>query len=343
VTRLALRRVGPTLLSILITAAAFGILLSQVDEAELLDAIRTMAAGPVVVFLVLHAVGVAARALRFWILLGRSLSYWLLVGITLARGLFVDLLPARLGELSLVYLLTTRGRRPLEEGLATLAIVVLLDLLVIAPLLLVAAVVVGGSNVELPLGWLLAGATVFAGAAWVALRWLAPTVRWVATRLRSRAASSRRARLAERLRLASEYLATGNAGPRVRAALGLSVLIRLCKFGGYYFLVLGILSHYGFRASLTGFFTVLLGASAAELAAALPVHGIAGFGTYEAAWALAFVGLGFSREEAIVSGVLAHALSQGVEYLVGGIALLVLTRGQPGPAMRQSGNQAPPG
>ncbi|HAK56071.1 MAG: hypothetical protein QF463_01365 [Vicinamibacterales bacterium] len=82
----------------------------------------------------------------------------------------------------------------------------------------------------------------------------------------------------------------------------------------------------GYTAAGLGFFRVFLGVVSAELAAALPVHGIAGFGTFEAAWAMAFSQLGFSREEAIVSGILAHAVSQVVEYCLGGCALLYVMR-----------------
>jgi uncharacterized membrane protein YbhN (UPF0104 family) len=71
---------------------------------------------------------------------------------------------------------------------------------------------------------------------------------------------------------------------------------------------------------------VFLGAVAAELAAALPIHGFAGFGTFEAAWAVSFVQLGFSQEHAIISGILAHSMSQVFEYSMGAIALLWLTR-----------------
>jgi uncharacterized membrane protein YbhN (UPF0104 family) len=321
-----LKGVAPTLLSAGITAAAFWFLFRQIDAGDLLTTLRELAWTPVVGFVVLHFVGVAARALRFWILLGRGLSYWLLIGITLVRGFFVDLLPARLGELSLVYLMTRAGRR-VEEALAILLIVVLLDLFVIAPLLLVAILVVRESAAALPTFWLLVAATGFAAIAWLFLRFLAPAVRWMAGQLHARSRSLRWRGLAERLRLVGTYLDAGEADARLRWAILLSLVIRLAKFGAYYLLVLGILARYGVTASVTGFFTVFLGASAAELGAALPIHGLAGFGTYEAAWAIAFEGLGFPREQAIVSGVLAHGLSQALEYLVGGIALVVLLRG----------------
>ena len=59
----------------------------------------------------------------------------------MARNLFVDLLPARLGELSYVYLLTKRAGRPAEDGLASLFLAVLFDLIALVPLLILAILV----------------------------------------------------------------------------------------------------------------------------------------------------------------------------------------------------------
>jgi uncharacterized membrane protein YbhN (UPF0104 family) len=113
-----------------------------------------------------------------------------------------------------------------------------------------------------------------------------------------------------------------------------SMVVRLCKFGSYFFLVLAIMGPLGYTVGGLGFFRVFLGVVSAELAAALPIHGIAGFGTYEAAWAFSFTQLGFSTEHAIMTGILAHAVSQVVEYSLGVVALFYVMR--PGEGERTS-------
>ncbi len=110
------------------------------------------------------------------------------------------------------------------------------------------------------------------------------------------------------------------------SVLATSVLVRLCKFASYYFLFLAVMAPYGYTMASVGFFRVFLGVVGAELSAALPIHGIAGFGTYESVWAFTFTRLGFNREHAIISGILAHGLSQVVEYAMGGVALMWLMR-----------------
>ena len=108
--------------------------------------------------------------------------------------------------------------------------------------------------------------------------------------------------------------------------LVVSTAVRLCKFGSYYFLVLAIMEPLGYAIDEIGFFRVFLGVVSAELAAALPIYGIGGFGTFELAWSFSFSQLGFSSEHAVISGILAHAVAQAVEYTLGIGALLYVMR-----------------
>ena len=64
----------------------------------------------------------------------------------------------------------------------------------------------------------------------------------------------------------------------------------------------------------------------AELSATLPIHSLAGFGTYEAAWTLAFTQLGLPTEIAVLSGFATHLLSQIHDYGLGLLAFLWIMR-----------------
>ena len=97
--------------SLALTAGLFAYLLSDVELRTVLSTAKNLAPAPLAWFGVLLVGSIAARALRFWILLGRTVPFKLVAGFTLVRNLFVDLLPARLGELSLVYLVVKRGGR----------------------------------------------------------------------------------------------------------------------------------------------------------------------------------------------------------------------------------------
>ena len=315
----------PWMLSLALTIGLFWFLLSQIDPAQLLETARSMSPGHVAAFVTLLLAGVGARAVRFWLLLDRAVPLPLLGGIVMARNLFIDLLPARLGELSYVYLVTARARRPLGDAVASLFLAIVFDVIALAPLLLLAVLVVGGDaaiSTPLLVGAALALALVGVGLIKIGV----PMGGWIADRLGAGQPSGWRATVAD---LASKTVAAMRDVDRRRIfgpLLAVSMVVRLCKFGSYYFLVLAIMMPLGYTLEGLGFFRVFLGVLSAELAAALPVHGIAGFGTFEAAWALSFSQLGFSTEDAITSGILAHAVSQMVEYSLGGLALLMVLR-----------------
>ena len=315
----------PWLISLAVTGGIFWYLFSQIDPAGLIDTARSMTPRYLGAFVALLLTGAVARAVRFWLLLDRTAPLRLLVLIVMARNLFVDLLPARLGELSYVYLLSERGGRPAEDGLASLFLAVLFDLVALAPLLILAILVVGGDGtISVPV---LAGAAVSLGVlAFAAMRVAAPIGTWVAGWIAPDGTVPWRAKAAQLIQRTVEALRDVQGRQIFGRVLLVSMVVRICKFGSYYFLVLAIMTPLGYTIGGLGFFRVFLGVVSAELAAALPIHGIAGFGTFEAAWALSFSQLGFSTEHAIMSGILAHATSQVVEYSLGICALLYVMR-----------------
>lgn len=331
-----MRRWRPWFISLALTGGLYWVLLSQIDIGDLLPTAQAMTPRYLGYFVVLLMAGVVARAVRFWLLLGQAVPLTLLVPIVMVRNVFVDLLPARVGEISYVYLLSTRAGVPAEQGLATLFLSVLFDVVALAPLLLIAAVVVGSSGgIPIPV---LAGAALGLGiAAYAMMRAAVPLGSWVGAWLRQRsqpspdhespaASLSWRSRAAVLVEHTTEALGVV-ARRRIFGRVWLvSLVVRLCKFGSYYFLVLASMDPLGYSVAEVGFFRVFLGIVSAELAAALPIHGIAGFGTFEAAWALSFTQLGFSAADATITGILTHVVSQVVEYSVGALALVYVLR-----------------
>ena len=326
----------PWLISLVVTGGLYWWLLAQIDTRELVDTARSMTPRYLGAFVILLVGGVGARAVRFWLLLGRATPLGLLAPIVMVRNLFVDLLPARIGELSYVYLLSTRAGQPPENGLASLFLSVLFDLVALAPLLLVAALAVGSAG-TLPLPILGAAAIVLGSIAYGAMRAAAPLGEWVIGWLpaaETAGAGSETGSVTTTWRARTVPLVRKTVGAlrevERRRVFGrvmlVSMVVRICKFGSYYFLVLASMDPLGYSIGDVGFFQVFLGIVSAELAAALPIHGIAGFGTFEAAWALSFSQLGFSVEDATTTGILTHFVSQLVEYGLGGVALFYILR-----------------
>jgi uncharacterized membrane protein YbhN (UPF0104 family) len=162
---------------------------------------------------------------------------------------------------------------------------------------------------------------VFAVASVGAFLLLAPSLR-LAARILS--GVSRLAPVASRLESTSAEIERTEKGGRTALLMLVSFVIRVIKFGSYWTLLLAVLHERGFGPAELPFWRVFLGVTGAELSATLPIHGIAGFGTYEAAWTLGFTHLGLDRETAILSGFATHLLSQIFEYAIGAAALVVI-------------------
>jgi uncharacterized membrane protein YbhN (UPF0104 family) len=309
--------------SAVITGALLTYLLRGIDGARIVQTALNASPGPFVAFLGLLTAGVFARATRFWILLGRTLPFRVVLGITLVRNLLVDLLPARLGELSYVYLVTTKGQRPLEDGVSSFAVAFLLDLVALSPLVLAALLVVGGGS--LVPAWIAWTSSLALGGVGVLAVFIAgPASRMIGHWLAAPRPAPWRSMAAARLSSLGDRFDQAKRNQVLVPALVLSLAVRLCKYGSAYCLVLSLLMPMGYSMSELGVFRIFLGSVAAEVAASLPIHGLAGFGTYEAAWTLTLEELGYPRDHAVISGLLGHAITQGIEYVVGGVALIWL-------------------
>ncbi len=309
--------------SVAITAALLAYLFRDISLSRIVETARAAEPGPFAAFLVIFAAGILLRATRFWVLLGRAVPFHLVLAITAVRNLLVDLLPARLGELSYVYLVTTRAGRPIEDGVATMAIAFLLDLVALAPLVLAALLIIGSGEGVSPAVAVAASVGLAAVGATVVL-FAGPIARRAAEGIAAWSSWSRAISVSAWLRALADRFDTARRNGVLVPAFVLSIFVRLAKYGSAYCLVLSLLLPFGYRLEELGVSRIFLGSVAGELAAALPIHGLAGFGTYEAAWALTLEGLGYPREHAVVSGLLAHAITQGIEYVLGGVAILWL-------------------
>jgi hypothetical protein len=259
------------------------------------------------------------RALRYRLLLGRPVPFWPLVLVTAVRNMAVDLLPGRAGAAaSYLYLVTARLGLPLEAGVASFAASFILDTLALAPLLVLALLAVGSA--PLPPAILAGGSLVVlagsAGALWL----LAPLLR-VAGVVAGRVPAL--GRLAPLLLGAAAEVDTLERARTLVPALGLSLVLRLAKYGAYYCLLQALLVSQGRAWGSLNFVRVFLSVAGAELAASLPLPTVASLGPYEAAGAAGFAfWLGLSRELATLAATAFHGLSQVHDYGLGLLAFL---------------------
>ncbi len=306
--------------SALVTILVFSYLFSRITWDQVAGLIAGLDRRWVGVFFMLSISQHLVRTWRYRLLLraaGQTIRFGALFVVVLVRSFCVDLLPARSGELVYVYLLKARMGVELGAATASFALAFLFDIVVLGPMVLLAALSVASPALPgyaLPLaGLILFGGSVAAVLLLpfclrLAFRFLPPRFR----RLRRLVASVHRQ--VGRARRMGVY------GP----VLVLSVLVRFLKYGSLYVLLYALLKPGGILLEQIPFPTVFLGFCAAEMAASLPASGIAGFGAYEGAWVLAFRLLGFSETLAGVTAVSHHLLTQVYGYALGLVALTAL-------------------
>jgi uncharacterized membrane protein YbhN (UPF0104 family) len=312
------------------------------DPRALVPLVRAISLPGLVAYVAISAVGLVLRAWRYRLLLGRAVALWPLVLITAVRNMAVDLVPARAGAAaSYLYLVTSRLGLPLEAGVASFALSFILDTLALAPLLVLALLVVG--NAPLPPAVLVGGSLVILLGSVAALWVLAPILR-LAARVASRLPVAAR-RLDPLLRAAATEVEQRERARTLLPALGLSLLLRLTKYGAYYFLLLALLASRAEPGLQLTFLRVFLSIAGAELAASLPLPTIMSVGPYEAAGAAGFAfWLGVPPELATLAVTAFHGLSQVHDYGLGLLALVWIMARRPRPPADSGpgGATAPP-
>ncbi len=312
-----------TILSILITVGVMGYLFRIVSVRDVISTIKNMEVSPFLCFIILSFWGTFFRTWRYLLLLnvcGVKVPAITMFLVTIVRNFFSDLLPARIGTLSYVYILTNRLGVALERALSSFAIAFIFDIIVIIPLLLISLCSIGWETFG-KFQLLVSGSLGILIILLVVLRYL-PELFRITARICQRFPFLKRGRDGlDKTSLQIEEIK--NSGVYHRVFI-LSVFVRLCKYAQLYFLLLALLSASGYGWKEIGFGRFFLGACGAEFSASLPVSGIAGFGAYEGTWAIIFTILGFPRKLAITTGISHHLITQVWGYSLGVICLAVL-------------------
>ena len=284
-------------------------------------------------YLLLYGAAITFRAvmqaLRYGLLL-RTMEpaapgFFHLLLVAISRNMFVDMLPARLGELSYVAMLNRGHAVGMASCLSSLAISFTFDLG--ALVILIAGIVLyqlAAHGLQLWIvGTLLMVGLVFA----LLLLLLFPGLRGMARLLDRRFGGlpGRTGRLVARLRSFLQETVTvlrrtreaGIAGRLVLLSLG----VRIGKYLAFYSLFLGTVAVH-FPLVDRHPVSALIALISAEAGTSLPAPSFMGFGAYEAAGMLAMVALGTDRAASLIIMLCLHVLSQIIDYGMGGLALI---------------------
>jgi len=116
-----------------------GVLLYQIDFQGLVLQILSVPVGLLLLGAALYLVKSAVRGFRFWRINAPTGSgYWRMLRLTLATSLASQLLPLKMGELAYVYIVKKEFQSTIPQGLSTLIIIRIFDMLSVALLFVVA-------------------------------------------------------------------------------------------------------------------------------------------------------------------------------------------------------------
>lgn len=323
ITRFTLQSLISATLSLGLLALLLHIVARSGDEVNLsmvFEAIKGIPLDIILIYIFLVVGNMVLRTFRYRVILAgtanQKLSFPFLFVITGVRNMVVDLLPARLGELVFVSMLKRSFNTPISNGMATLALSLMLDAFILIPLFLIIGLFPLASadfrEGALPVATLLGLVLILI----IFILW--PFGHFCLKKICLI--------LGEKNlfgRITKFLLEISNALNRCRKAsilaktLMLTIAIRVLKYGSLYLLFDAIVSIVKFESLDSELLDVVVALVASEAGASLPVPTIMSFGTYEAGGAAALVLLGYSIGAAVIVLLSVHIASQIVDYLIG--------------------------
>lgn len=318
-------------LSALLSAVLLGLLFSQIEIKDLIGILRRISVPGLVLYAAVALAGAGLRAWRYKIFLSPSPISWPnLLMATFIRNSFVDLLPARLGSLTFIYVLNRRLKFSFEAATSAFVASFVYDFLTLSPFVGAALIIAGlGQSVISSPALLVTAAAFF--LIWLLILWKLAACFAVFVRLcgflaraLNLAGNARIGKAIRKLDAVTLSLRRIQDKKRNLHIFTLSLFVRAAKYASVYILLWALLKSQGPAWAYFGFWKFILGITGAELTSALPIKGIAGFGTWESAWALAFQLMNLEPRLAVISGIGVHLLTNIFEYTLGIGSLLIL-------------------
>lgn len=320
----ARRRALQIALSVLVTALFVWWLIPTRQAAEIGAVLTGAQPAPVALALVLVVAGQWARGWRLAILLTPGGGAWLgrasfrLYRISVIHNFLASVIPARLGEASLVVLLRRHYAVPAMAGAGILVGIRVLDLLLLTA--------IGGVAGWLALpedgGWAwLRGACGIVGvgsaAGFLLLPHIAPALSGLLNELHDRHGGRMTSIPA---RIMAAY--AGLAHPDIAGLQVATAAIWLALMACYHLCALAV-------GAAAGLAATLLASVAASYAFVSPINGIAQVGPFEAAWTYAAMAAGEDYTVALASAVLVHLVTLGGGALQAAVVMPFARRREP--------------
>lgn len=290
---------------LLITVLFIVFLLMHVKLEDIIETLFSISPLWLSISFGLYSLSIILRTGRFRLLLNGKVNFNRLLCIISIHNMSNNIMPLRTGEFSYVYLLKKIQNVQGSEGIATLMLARIFDfisisllfftsILMVEDLPSIVANAISGVALLLALVILFLITLLYHGDKFLGL------IKGFCSKLkltRFRFINF----LMEKLNEVVKNLDTIRSKKIILHSIIYSILIWLSFYSMIYALLKGMNID-------PGIWVVVLGSTLPIFTSVLPIQGLAGFGTYEGAWAIVFIPLGISKEIAIASGFAVHVI-----------------------------------
>ena len=285
------------------------ILLSCINIDDVIKIITNIKPIYLLAGFLLYACSYFFRALRFWILLKGEVNLFDLLKIVCVHNMMNNLLPARTGELSYIYLLKKIHNRSIGEGIATLVVARVFDFLLIAGIFLSASILLQFYILKNGIIYVIFAVITLLICVSLLIFLIRADKKKVTClfdrilgddNLDDRTLKSRI--ICKIKETVNSFVFIGDAGLRIYFKIFITTL---GLWGSIYLFFFSLVLGMSLEIQLI---PAVFASSFAVFTTILPIQGIGGFGTLEGGWAIGFILIGLPETVAVASGFGFHII-----------------------------------
>lgn len=309
--------------AVIITLFFVAILFTQISPGDIVKTLHQINPLCLIAGFFLYIGCYIFRSVRFYYLLNRTIPVADLFSVVCLHNLINVVLPSKTGELSYIYLVNKYHDRTIGEGIATLLIARIFDIISISTLFLASfAIVVQSLTANTTLVyWVILVLGLFIVLLFIFLN-KSRSLLQSGLKLCSHAGIEKTRPVILIVRKAEETVtALENARTTKEYSFITIFLLSLGVWGCMYafttFMVISMDIH-------AGLFAIFFACTFAFMTAILPVQGIGNFGTFEAGWTFGFFSIGVSLELAVSTGFSFHIINVTFTGILGLAGIILL-------------------
>lgn len=291
-----------------LTILFLALILWQSNKLLLKSNLYRLLSFPIALAFIFYILSYLLRALRWQLMLEGSIPLPQLFHIVILHTVANNIMPFRSGELSFLYFCKKLKNIPLKVSTTVLVGARVADLLSLGILFLLSLALLKVSLTRILIAVLILVILILVAFLLPHILKLAnPALKKISPKLASQAEEAQHL-----------YLELWK-GKKLLFLLSTTLLIWVVKFFSFYIIVRHFLpAHYGIN-----YWQVVLGSTASELSAALPLQTFAELGMFEAGWTGAFVLMGMNRADSVTIGFLLHMVMLIFSLILGVPAYLL--------------------